>query len=222
MPRKRIEMNKRIPQKPPRKLPRKLTPAAPQVFGYARVSTRDQNLDMQIEALKRAGVSDDNLIVEKASGSRGRRPQFENLLKAVRPGDTVIVWRMDRFGRKTLSLLQQLAWFREHNIEFKSLTEQIDFNTPMGRVFAAITAALAQFEVEMTAMRTKAGIATVQAAGKPYGRKIEFDLAKAKAHLRRHKNISAAAAHVGVDRQRLWYHVEQDAELLRLLKINRK
>lgn len=204
-----------------RKAARKITPAPPQVFGYARVSTRDQNLDMQIEALKRAGVPDDNIIVEKASGSRGRRPQFENLLRALRPGDTVIVWRMDRFGRKTLPLLTQLAWFRDNKIEFKSLTEQIDFGTPMGRVFAAITAALAQFEVEMTAMRTKAGIATVQAAGKRYGRKIEFDLDRAKAHLRKHKDLSAAAKLVGTKRQNLWYHVQRDPALKRLVKSKR-
>jgi DNA invertase Pin-like site-specific DNA recombinase len=89
----------------------------------------------------------------------------------------------------------------------------------MGRFFSTIAAATAQFEVEMTAFRTKTGIAASQGRGIPYGRKVEFDLEKAKRHLRKHKNLSAAAKHVGVNRQRLWYHVQNDPVLMKFLKI---
>lgn len=200
----------------------KATLAEPQTFGYARVSTSEQRLDMQLDALGRAGVPVDNVYVEKVSGQSRRRPAFENLMRALRPGDTIVVLKIDRFGRKALPILERLAWFKENNITFKSLSENIDFGTPMGEAMVAILAAMAQYEVRTTGERTKRGIAAHRERGGRYGRKVEFDLQSATKHLKKHGDVGAAAKYVGVDRQRLWYHVQRDPALLRLVKPKKK
>lgn len=192
-------------------------PIKGRMFGYARVSTADQKLDMQIEALERIGVARDDIYVETVSGASRRRPALEKCLKALRRGDTLYVWKVDRLGRKNLQVLSRLDEFRRRGIEFKSLTEAMDFTTPIGEVMVAISAAFAQYERRMTSERTAHGIATHKAAGKPYGRKVEFELEKALKYLRKHKNVSAAAKHVGVTRQTLWYHVKRDKKLMALL-----
>lgn len=187
------------------------------LFGYARVSTADQKLDMQIEALERAGVAPADIYVEKVSGASRRRPALEKCLKALRRGDTLYVWKVDRLGRKTVQVLTRLDEFRQRGIEFKSLTEALDFASPIGEVMVALSAAFAQYERRMTSERTATGIATHKAKGLPYGRKTEFDVAAAFRHLRKHKNVSAAAKHAGVHRQTLWYHVKRDEKIMALL-----
>lgn len=187
------------------------------LFGYARVSTADQKLDMQIEALERVGVARADIYVETVSGASRRRPALEKCLKALRRGDTLYVWKVDRLGRRTLQVLSRLEDFRQRGIEFKSLTEVLDFTTPIGEAMIAISAAFAQYERRLTAERTTKGIAVHKSKGLPYGRKTEFDVESAFRHLRRHKNVSAAAKHVGVSRQTLWYHVRRDAKLMALL-----
>lgn len=193
-------------------------PIKGRLFGYARVSTADQKLDMQIEALEKAGVARADIYVETVSGASRRRPALEKCLKALRRGDTLYVWKVDRIGRKNVQVLSRLDDLKSRGIEFKSLTEPIDFLTPIGEVMVAISAAMAQYERRLTSERTAHGIATHKAAGKPYGRKTEFELEKALKHLRKHKNVSAAAKHVGVTRQTLWYHVQKDKTLMALLK----
>jgi DNA invertase Pin-like site-specific DNA recombinase len=193
-------------------------PADAKVFGYARVSTQDQKLDLQLDALHRFGVPRENIYVEKISGGSAKRPQFERMIRELRPGDTVVVWKMDRMGRRTLGLLQRMAWFRENDIEFKSLTEPLDFNTPMGRFITVVNAASAQMEVELTAERTRNGIAATRGRGNPYGRQTEFDLPAAIKHLRKHGSLTEAAKHVGVTLQRLRYHVQKSNELMKLVK----
>lgn len=210
-------MSKRYPQHSKATHLAKPPEAKGRLFGYARVSTADQKLDMQIEALERIGVAREDIYVETVSGASRRRPQLEKCLKALRRGDTLYVWKVDRLGRKTLQVLSRLDDFRQRGIEFKSLTEQMDFSTPIGEAMIAISAAFAQYERRLTSERTAKGIATHMAAGKPYGRKTEFPLAKALAHLRQHRNVSAAAKHVGVTRQTLWYHVQKDQKLMALL-----
>lgn len=210
-------MKNRFPQKPRPTRPVKPAPPEPEIFGYARVSTSEQRLDMQMDALERAGVPADNVYVEKVSGQSRRRPEFEKLMKALQPGDTVVVMKIDRFGRRALPILQRLAWFKENEITFKSLSENIDFGTPMGEAMVAILAAMAQYEVRTTGERTKKGIAAHRERGGRYGRKVEFDLEKAKRHLRKHLDVAEAARNVGVNRQRLWYHVQRDPQLVKLL-----
>jgi DNA invertase Pin-like site-specific DNA recombinase len=194
----------------------------PQVFAYARVSTSEQRLDMQLDALKRSGVHPDNIYVDKLSGGSRRRPEFEKLLKAIRPGDTVRVWKMDRLGRRAIKLMELVARFHAENIKFESLTEPLDFSTPMGRFISTINAAQAQLEVELTAERTRSGIKASRERGNRYGRKIRFDLAGAIKHFRQHKNISAAAASVGVDYERFAYHVKKTPALAKLVKTKKR
>lgn len=192
-------------------------PIKGRMFGYARVSTADQKLDMQIEALERIGVAREDIYVETVSGASRRRPALEKCLKALRRGDTLYVWKVDRLGRKTLQVLSRLDDFRQRGIEFRSLTEALDFTTPIGEAMIAISAAFAQYERRLTSERTAKGIATHKAQGKPYGRKVEFDLKAALTHLRKHRNVAAAAKHVKVTRQTLWYHVQKDPKLMALL-----
>lgn len=188
------------------------------LFGYARVSTADQKLDMQIDALMRAGVERDDIYVETVSGASRRRPALEKCIKALRRGDTLYVWKVDRLGRKTLQVLARLDDFRKRGIEFKSLTEQMDFSTPIGEAMIAISAAFAQYERRLTSERTAKGIATVKAKGGTFGRKTEFDLPRAIAHLRRSGSVAETARHMGVHRQTLWHHVRKDKKLRALVR----
>jgi DNA invertase Pin-like site-specific DNA recombinase len=198
-------------EKPPK-------PADARTYGYARVSTSEQKLDMQLDALRRRGVQEKYLFIEKVSGGSRRRPAFENMIRALSPGDTVVVWKMDRLGRKAITLLQLMLWFRDNDIEFVSITDPVDFATPAGRFMAAVQAAAAQYEVDQTAQRTSTGITASKERGNVYGRQTEFDLEKALKHLRKFGSLNDAAAHVGVTRQNLRYHVLKDASLAKLIK----
>ena len=141
------------------------------LIGYARVSTADQSLDLQTDALKRAGVPETNIYTDKASGVAARRPGLASALKHARAGDTIIVWRLDRFGRSLLDLLRRVEDLDRRSIGFRSLTESIDTQTPIGRMLLAVLGAVAQFERDLTRERTKAGIAAGKARGKVYGPK---------------------------------------------------
>jgi len=200
----------------------KVRPSDARDYGYVRVSTEDQNPNLQIDAMQREGILKKYIFIEKVSGSSRRRPEFEKMIRALSPGDTVTVWKLDRLGRRTIPLMQWLAWFKDNDIGFKSITEQIDFSTPMGRVFASITAAMAQFEVEMTGVRTASGIKARKDRGLSYGPKIQFDLPAAIKYLQDHKNehgnLTAAAKSVGVSRQALRHHIMKKPALMKLVK----
>lgn len=153
---------------------KKIQPEPPddgtRLVGYARVSTDDQDLSAQIDALTRFGVLDDNMHVDKASGVARRRPGLALAFKDLRPGDTLVVWKLDRLGRDLIDLLTRLKWLRENNIGFKSLTEAVDGSTPQGRFTAAILGANAQYEREVIAERTQHGIAFLKTKGRKFGR----------------------------------------------------
>ena len=114
----------------------KQTKIEPQGFmvGYARVSTADQNLDLQIEALRKAGVKEDNLHVEKVSGAASKRPALDLAIMDLRPGDTLLVWRLDRFARSMRDLYARLDRVYAKGAKFRSLTESFDFDTFTGQV----------------------------------------------------------------------------------------
>jgi DNA invertase Pin-like site-specific DNA recombinase len=139
-------------------------------IGYARVSTDDQDLSAQIAALSRAGVLDDNMHKDKASGVSRRRPGLSLALKDCRPGDTFIVWKLDRLGRDVIEILTRLKWFVDNDINFKSLTETIDGTTPGGRFLAAILAANAQYERDVIAQRTTRTMQYLKEQGRTFGR----------------------------------------------------
>lgn len=139
------------------------------LIGYARVSTQDQNLDLQLEALTNAGCK--KLFHEKTSGSRAERPEFSKALEALREGDTLVVWKLDRLGRSVKNLVDLAGELHKLGIQFKSLTDVIDTGTPSGRFFFHVMASLAQMERELTVERTRAGLEVARKLGRKGGRK---------------------------------------------------
>lgn len=137
--------------------------------GYARVSTEEQDLSLQINALMEAGC--DGVIEEKMSGKSMQRPGVEKLQKVLREGDTLVIWKLDRLGRSVKGLLNFLDWMKDNGIELRVLTEQIDTTTPSGRMVTTVMAALAQMERELTAERTRSGIEAKRRAGHIFGRR---------------------------------------------------
>ena len=149
-------------------------------IGYARVSTIDQNLDMQLKELRKAGC--ELIYQEKASGKNTERPELKKLIEQLRKGDQVVVWKLDRIGRSIKDLIELVEGFKRKEVDFISLHNQIDTSTPTGRFTFNLFAALAEFEREMIVERTKAGLAAAKARGNKAGRKPGLtDDAKKKA-----------------------------------------
>lgn len=140
------------------------------IIGYARVSTYEQNLELQISALLKAGIDKRNLFQDKISGSKFERPGLQEALKYMNRGDTFIVWKLDRLGRSISNLIKILQELQDRGIEFKSLTESIDTSTPSGKLFFHISSAFCQFERDLIRERTLAGLAAAKARGKIGGR----------------------------------------------------
>jgi len=139
------------------------------IVAYVRVSTNEQNLELQIEAMEKHGY--DVLYQEAVSGAKADRPEFQKCLNYLRKGDTLVVWRLDRFGRtlrRTLELVEQLE---EKGIEFKSLLDNFDTSTASGRMFFQLCAVFAEYERNIMLERTYAGLATARAQGRIGGRK---------------------------------------------------
>ncbi|MDH5803514.1 MAG: recombinase family protein, partial [Gammaproteobacteria bacterium] len=141
------------------------------LVGYVRVSKTDgsQVLDMQLDAMKKAKVKSKNIYQDKASGKQDNRPGLEACLKALRPKDILVVWKLDRLGRSLNHLLQVIEDLTERKIGFRVLTGQgatIDTTTPSGKLVFGIFAALAEFERELIVERTKAGLAAARARGR--------------------------------------------------------
>jgi DNA invertase Pin-like site-specific DNA recombinase len=137
-------------------------------IGYARVSTGDQTLALQQDALQQAGC--DLLFTETASGVAGDRPVLAEGLAYLRPGDTLVVWRLDRLGRSLQHLITVVAELAQRGIGLRSLTEQIDTTTPGGKLVFHVFAALAEFERDLIRERTQAGLAAARARGRTGGR----------------------------------------------------
>lgn len=150
-------------------------------IGYARVSTADQNLDLQLDALKRAGC--ERIFEDHASGAKAKRPGLDNCLRALEPGDTLIVWRLDRLARSLLKLLELLQFLDQHDIGLRSLTEAIDTNTLSGKLVLHVMGAIAEFERGLIIERTNAGLQAAKERGQTFGRPIKMTpekLAEAK------------------------------------------
>lgn len=147
------------------------------LIGYARVSTEDQDLRLQRDALQKAGCW--NIHEEKRSATRGKRPELELAIMDLRPGDTLVVWKLDRLVRNACGLYTLLDRIHEKGANFKSLQEQFDFTTPMGQFVLGILGLVAQLEAQMTAQRTAAGIKAIQERGMRYGAKPKLSAARA-------------------------------------------
>ena len=139
-------------------------------YGYARVSTDDQNPALQLAALKRAGCKT-VFKDEGISGATTKRPALLRCLKALQPGDTLIVWKLDRLGRSLRDLIHLLDDFRAGGIKFRSLTEAIDTETPTGRAMWQMIGVLAELERSLITERTRVGVKAAQARGVKFGRK---------------------------------------------------
>lgn len=137
-------------------------------IGYARVSTHEQNLDLQRDELDRAGV--ETIYEDQASGKSAERPELQHCLKALRAGDTLTVWRLDRLGRNLQDLIRIVTELEGKGVTFKSLKESIDTRGPAGKLVFHLFAALAQFERELLGERTMAGLDAARARGRKGGR----------------------------------------------------
>lgn len=138
-------------------------------IGYARVSTNDQELHLQLDALNEMGC--DKIYTEKASGKTFNRPELEKALDNLREGDLFVVWRLDRLGRSLPHLIETVNGLKERNIGFVSIAEAIDTSSPAGELIFHIFGAIAQFERSLISERTKAGLAAAKRRGKNVGRK---------------------------------------------------
>ncbi|MEK6697186.1 MAG: recombinase family protein [Candidatus Deferrimicrobiota bacterium] len=141
------------------------------LIGYARVSTQDQNLDLQMEALTKAGCQ--KVFDDKISGSRAERPGLAKALEMLREGDTLVVWKLDRLGRSVKNLVDLVGELHKQGVQFKSLTDAIDTGTSSGRFFH-VMASLAEMERELTVERTRAGLEVARQLGRKGGRKRQM------------------------------------------------
>jgi DNA invertase Pin-like site-specific DNA recombinase len=180
-------------------------------IGYARVSTTEQNLDLQRDALKRARC--DKIIEDTASGGKVNRSGLERVRETLRSGDVLTVWRLDRLGRSLKHLIELMAELEGQGIGFQSVTEAIDTTTPGGNLVFHIFGALAEFERNLIRDRTQAGLAAARARGRTGGRRkklgdkqraVAVDLYRQKKH-----TIDEICKAVGISRPTLYAYVRE-------------
>jgi DNA invertase Pin-like site-specific DNA recombinase len=142
--------------------------------GYARVSTQDQNLDLQLKALDQAGC--DKVFKDRGiSGTQRDRPQLKKALSALEQGDVLVVWKLDRLGRSLGHLIDLVSELKERSVGFASVSEKIDTTSPGGKLFFHMLGALAEFERDLIIERTKAGMQAARKRGQHLGRPRKLD-----------------------------------------------
>ena len=137
-------------------------------FGYARVSTTDQHLTLQLDALQKTGC--ERIFQEHISGAKADRPELTKLLETLRSGDEVVVWKLDRLGRSLQHLIDLMTQFEQRGVALSSLNDHIDTATPAGKLVFRIFASLAEFERELIRERTMAGLTAARAQGRTGGK----------------------------------------------------
>lgn len=181
------------------------------LIGYQRVSTDDQNLNLQRDALEGAGVHPDDIYEDKRSGSRVDRPGLELAIRATRAGEVLVVWRLDRLGRSLKDLIAIAERLEHRKVGLRSLEEQVDTTSAAGRLFFHVMGALAEFERNLIRERTRAGLQAARRRGKKPGRKKKLttkDLSAAKAMLKDDSlTVEDVARRVGVSPATLYRHV---------------
>ncbi len=192
------------------------------LIGYMRVSKSDgsQVFDLQKDALIVAGVEEKNIYEDMASGKKDERPGLTACLKALRQGDTLIVWKLDRLGRNLRHLVDVVHDLAAQKVGFRVLTGQgaaIDTTTASGKLIFGIFAALAEFERDLIVERTKAGIASARARGRIGGRPFKMTSAKLRLAMaamgQRETRVGELCRELGVTRQTLYRHVGPDGSL---------
>lgn len=177
-------------------------------IGYARVSTDDQNPDLQLDALKRAGC--EKIYVDKISGAKRQRPELNKCLAKLDDDDVLIVWKLDRLGRSLHDLIAFLDDLKERNIQFQSLTESIDTETPTGRAMWQMIGILAELERSLIKERTKAGREAAKARGVKMGRKPKLtpqQINHARKLIEEGENPGQVAKLLNVARSTLYAHL---------------
>ena len=183
-------------------------------LGYARVSTLEQDLDTQLASLKEAGCK--KIFREKISGAAGsKRPALAQLQETLRPGDTLVVWKLDRLGRSMKELLHIVEELAKNKVHFKSIHEQIDTTTPTGKLTFHIFASLAQFEREVNSFRTKEALAQLKKNGVKLGRPQGLsEEAQKKAHTASalykgdQFSVEEICQHIGIKRPTLYKYLK--------------
>ncbi len=192
------------------------------LVGYVRVSKADgsQVTDLQRDALRLAGVDPRHFYEDAASGRRDDRPGLAGCLKALREGDTLVVWKLDRLGRDLRHLVNTVHDLTTRGIGFKVLTghgASIDTTSPSGKLVFGIFAALAEFERELIVERTRAGMAAARARGRSGGRPYKMTAAKLRLAMasmgQPETNVGDLCTELGITRQTLYRHVGPDGEL---------
>lgn len=146
------------------------------LYGYARVSTHLQSVDMQVGDLLKAGVLREDIFIDNAvSGAKARRPSFDRLLATVEAGDTIVAWKLDRLGRSLANLSELASDLRGRGVYIKTLVDCIDTSTSMGKMLYGILSTLAEFERDVIMERIEAGKALARKNGVIFGRKISLN-----------------------------------------------
>ena len=180
------------------------------LVGYARVSTLDQNLEMQTDALLEAGC--EKIFIEKISGAYQNRPQLNEALNYMRAGDSLVVWKLSRLARSLTQIIQTVKMLEEKQVSLKVITQRIDTTTPEGRLFFHINASFDQFQREIIVENTKAGLQTARKNGRIGGRPLsmtEEKIRSAKSMLKDTENypfISDIIQALGIGRTTFYRH----------------
>lgn len=191
-------------------------------IGYARVSTFDQNLDLQKDALEQAGC--ERVIEDTASGKNADRPGIISLKEILRPGDQLVVWRLDRLGRSLKELIEWINYLEEKGVAFQSLHESINTSTSTGKLVFHIFGALAEFERNLIRERTQAGLAAARARGKLGGRPTSLNKEKRKAVVQLYDDAKLPIKEIcemfGISKPTLYKYVKQDRAVKKETNIN--
>lgn len=181
------------------------------VVGYARVSTDEQNVEIQVSALRAAGA-ERIFKDEGVSGKHASRPALDRCLRSLKTGDTLVVWKLDRLGRSIKNLIEIVNGLKERGVEFRSLTEGFDTSTAQGRLFFHIVGSMAEYERELIVERTHAGLAAAKRRGAKLGRPFAISPAQfagAKTMLSNGMSVPAAARALGVSHVTLYRALER-------------
>ena len=180
------------------------------LFGYARVSTQDQKLDRQEDALSRHGIHKANLYCEKITGTKRERPELDRLLNVVEKGDTVVISELTRLGRSTRDLISIAEQLQKKGVELVSLKENIDTTTATGKAMFGMLAVMAQFERDLISERTVEGLRSARARGKLGGRPTAStkDINKAlKMYDSKIMSVSEICENAGISKPTLYKYI---------------
>ncbi len=186
-------------------------------IGYARVSTLEQNTEMQKKALKKAGC--EKVLVDQVSGTITKRPGLEKAKELLRKGDTLVVWRLDRLGRSLSDLIEWVRYLDEHGVGLESLHESINTSTPAGKLTFHLFGALAEFERNLICERTQAGLSAARARGRCGGRRKVLDAEKRSVAVNLYNEkkmtIKKICKMMGISKPTLYSYVQESKEVVK-------